>query len=600
MNRNTILISLSILLGGMLVACASPASDQSTPPVAAASERPVVEPATSTPPPSPTPTAEPTSTPTNTPTSTATATPTPAPIGGGGVIAFSSVKLGSSYTDPLMDIMLLNPNSGSCTRLTTGEYTDFNSNPSWSPDGSKIIFTKAEAYSEGGLLHTINIDGSDESEVDSPFGSGMYHPFWSVNDEILVSRSAGREYPQIWLAQADNLEWEPITPEISFQFGPVWSPDGTQYAFSGSPGAIYSHWFETIFGSFRLTSYDIQPRDIWIVDVQTSRMTPITISDEDDFDPAWSPDGSKLAFVSVLEDDAEIFVVNVDRSNLTRLTMNNAHDLHPTWSPDGSMIAFTSNRDGNFEIYMMDADGQNPTRLTDNLMDDAEPNWSPPSANQTLASRYPAEMRPAENYAEFEPPTLQISDVAKTLTDAGILTSYDGGAHSLADFDQEWAQINWYSYFRTGRQPTNFVIRADASWESASDKANWFNSGCGFVFRETDVDNHYMAYLDLDGFVHLSRSKNGYDYNLGKSAVRYPLEKPADEASIMLAVDGDSINFFVDGYLMLSRQDSSLESGNLALTLLSGTNKDFGTRCTMTDIELWELKKVDRGGEASN
>ncbi|NIM52761.1 MAG: hypothetical protein GTO22_26535, partial [Gemmatimonadales bacterium] len=43
-----------------------------------------------------------------------------------------------------------------------------------------------------------------------------------------------------------------------------------------------------------------------------------------------------------------------------------ADDREPAWSPDGTRIAFASNRDGNYEIYVMDADGSNPVRLTDN------------------------------------------------------------------------------------------------------------------------------------------------------------------------------------------------------------------------------------------
>jgi hypothetical protein len=78
--------------------------------------------------------------------------------------------------------------------------------------------------------------------------------------------------------------------------------------------------------------------------------------------------------------------------------------------------------------------------------------------------------------------------------------------------------------------------------------------------------------------------------HLGRSNLSYPLEKPADEANIMLVAEGNNIHFFVDGYLMISRQDMSFAEGELSVTLLSGTNKDYGTRCEMTNIELWELE----------
>ena len=69
--------------------------------------------------------------------------------------------------------------------------------------------------------------------------------------------------------------------------------------------------------------------------------------------------------------------MDADGSNQTRLTNNPASDAQPAWSPDGTKIAFNSDRDGNFEVYVMDADGSNQTRLTNNPADDGGPAWSP-------------------------------------------------------------------------------------------------------------------------------------------------------------------------------------------------------------------------------
>ena len=57
----------------------------------------------------------------------------------------------------------------------------------------------------------------------------------------------------------------------------------------------------------------------------------------------------------------------------------------------------------------------------------------------------------------------------------------------------------------------------------------------------------------------------------------------------MLVVEGTNISFFVNGERVHFRQDQGLSSGNLALTLFSGINAGFGTRCRMSNIELWEL-----------
>jgi len=69
-----------------------------------------------------------------------------------------------------------------------------------------------------------------------------------------------------------------------------------------------------------------------------------------------------------------MFVSDRD-GNVTRLTDNNADDWLPIWSPDGSKIAFMTNRDGNYEIYIMNSDGSGVTRITNNYAEDWDPRW---------------------------------------------------------------------------------------------------------------------------------------------------------------------------------------------------------------------------------
>ena len=65
---------------------------------------------------------------------------------------------------------------------------------------------------------------------------------------------------------------------------------------------------------------------------------------------------------------------------------------------------------------------------------------------------------------------------------------------------------------------------------------------------------------------------------------------PKGQAQILLAVEGDKIVFFVNNEHVLTRIDGRLDSGGLSYTLLSGTNKGFGTRCDMTNVGLWWLE----------
>ena len=92
--------------------------------------------------------------------------------------------------------------------------------------------------------------------------------------------------------------------------------------------------------------------------------------------PAWSRDGRRLAFTSVLR--RGIFVVNADGSRLRRVTRTPTLDVQPAWSPDGRRLAFARTVQGfREEIFTIGVDGRGLRRLTWNRGQDLEPDWAP-------------------------------------------------------------------------------------------------------------------------------------------------------------------------------------------------------------------------------
>ncbi len=101
--------------------------------------------------------------------------------------------------------------------------------------------------------------------------------------------------------------------------------------------------------------------------------------------PAWSPDGKKIVYFSMIEgvQKQDIYIMDADGSGVQQLTNNpNSVDEDPVWSPDGIQIAFQSDRDGNYEIYLMELDGGNQRRLTNNSAGEYWPAWRPPVSSQ--------------------------------------------------------------------------------------------------------------------------------------------------------------------------------------------------------------------------
>ena len=126
------------------------------------------------------------------------------------------------------------------------------------------------------------------------------------------------------------------------------------------------------FASTRDAPVDANSYDIYVINADGTG-EPIRISDQpgNEFDPNCSPDGSKLLYVSTADTpgfpnpggDAEIYAMNPDGSGVSRLTDNTAADSMPDWSPDGKEIAFGSNRDGKRAIYKMNADGSGQAKI---------------------------------------------------------------------------------------------------------------------------------------------------------------------------------------------------------------------------------------------
>ena len=96
-----------------------------------------------------------------------------------------------------------------------------------------------------------------------------------------------------------------------------------------------------------------------------------------DEDPAWSPDGTRIAFESHGDGASNIYTMRADGTDVRQLTANGADDVDPVRSPDGTRIAFDSNRGGRRGIYTIRADGTDVRPLTVNHERAWELAWFP-------------------------------------------------------------------------------------------------------------------------------------------------------------------------------------------------------------------------------
>jgi Tol biopolymer transport system component len=122
--------------------------------------------------------------------------------------------------------------------------------------------------------------------------------------------------------------------------------------------------------------------NIYVMNADGSGQTPLTAAGQD-ASPSWSPDGTQL----VVERTGDVHVMNADGTAVRNLTNNPAVDIEPAWSFDGTRIAFRSNRAGDQQVFVMNADGSGQTQLTFNVGNVQEPGWSPDSTQIVYNAR---------------------------------------------------------------------------------------------------------------------------------------------------------------------------------------------------------------------
>ncbi len=159
----------------------------------------------------------------------------------------------------------------------------------------------------------------------------------------------------------------------------------------------------------------------------------------------------------------------------------------------------------------------------------------------------------------------------------------DGGTYSdLEDYTDEWAQINWYQWNRLAKL-RNFVFSANVSWESAHERPNTFSAGCGLVFRENGTDNMLEVSLRMDGYVYMDGYRSGTPLSYPKAGYGSSQIKAAHQ--FVVVANGGTVTVYVDGVQEARWTDVAIkDEGYMGLATMSGTNKDFGTRCKWEDI----------------
>ena len=250
-----------------------------------------------------------------------------------GRIVFTSMRDGNP------EIYVMDADGGNQVNLTN--HPAYDSQPDWSPDGTKIAFVSSRDSSPS-QVYVMDADGKNVIRLTDGRG-GKGAPDWSP-DGRKIAFSVDEAVDHIDVMDADGRNREKLEDEA---LHPSWSPDGKRIAF---------------------VSFRDGLGEIYVIGVGGQGRKRVTHDLESKFNPSFSPDGRRIAYDAGHE-FLHIYVVGADGRNRMRLTHNEQSPSAPAWSPDGQIIAYDvlDGTPGNFRgtIHLMASNGRYIRQLSD-------------------------------------------------------------------------------------------------------------------------------------------------------------------------------------------------------------------------------------------
>ena len=261
-------------------------------------------------------------------------------------LAFASFRSGNA------DIFIRQEGAAFEEQLTSSTWRD--SDPVWSPNGSRLAYATLSPDSSTALIQIVSANGDSLGTVGSTKRHADY-PAWAPSqDKIAFAWDESGNY-ELYVANVDGSGLVRLTNTPENELRPAWSPDGSQLVYD------------------RDVTDTTLKRDLFIMNADGSGVRQLPTGGKYNFHATWSPDGRWIAFVSQRDGNEEIYVTRPDGSDLMRLTSAGGGDGSPVWSADGKWVIFESARLGVRNLFRRRFPPGDTEQLTTTAFDDFDP-----------------------------------------------------------------------------------------------------------------------------------------------------------------------------------------------------------------------------------
>lgn len=371
------------------------------------------------------------------------------------------------------DIWAVDVTSGAETKLIDNAF-----NPAYSPDGKYVAYDASRSGPRRIWISDSNGHNPQQVSTDTSEEASHVRPRWSSDGRRIVFQNIERTKFNVRAVAIDTRQMSWITNDLNNNLNPVWSHKNNYIYFSSDRGGGYNIWRTAISRSGEATG---QPQQI-------------TTGAGQDIELALSPDGKRMGF-SVLKQNADLWRLPVSPANgkptgpPENLITTTREDSRGSWSADGSRIAFNSDRAGEMNIWVFSVGDRSTRQITRGPGGDFQPTWSTDGRQLVFFSSRNGN-----------------ADIWRVDVESGALTqlTQDPATDINPFFSPDGRQIVYQSD-RTGRTEV-WMMNSDGTNDRQLTRVGvrghfirWNKAGDAVVFRAVDGSGWKVVEAAVDG-----------------------------------------------------------------------------------------------------